>query len=61
MRPFASEAGEIQGMGRGQQARGRAPSSPHGRQCAISTGRVMERSTTREVPPSNHSLARLWP
>lgn len=29
-------------------------------QCAINTGNVMDCKTTREVPPSNHSRARLW-
>lgn len=32
-----------------------------GCQCAIRTGKVMERNTVREVPPSIHSRARLWP
>lgn len=30
-------------------------------QCAISTGKVMDRNTVREVPPNTHSRARLWP
>jgi hypothetical protein len=30
-------------------------------QCAISTGKVMDRSTVREVPPNTHSRARLCP
>jgi len=29
------------------------------RQCAISTGSVIERNTVRDVPPSTHSRARL--
>ena len=32
-----------------------------GGQWAISTGRVIDRSTVREAPPRTHSRARLWP
>ena len=32
-----------------------------GRQCAMSTGSVMLRSSVRVAPPSTHSRARLWP